>query len=131
MTIFIISSSEENNTYFDDIYQLKDSSHSEQFFDSELEEDEETTYVCYCLNKYRCVCNKTINIFSKHKGIILKLIDKINDLHERIDYLIKLKDKFNTKINHTTSELPPYNFSKIVSKFKTEKQKITGPTSIN
>lgn len=40
---------------------------------------EEADHVCYCLNKYNCMCNKTINVISKHKYVILELIDKISN----------------------------------------------------
>ena len=125
MDIFIIHSSEDevSSSEEEEIYQLKESSFSEQSSDSELEEDE--VHICNCLSKDNCICNKTINVLSKQEDIILELIDKINNPQERKDYLEKLKDTFNNQNTTITSSSTPYNFSEIIGRFKTDKQKIT------
>lgn len=83
---------------------------SYQFFDIELEDDEETAHICYCLDKDNCICYKTINVLSKHENIILVLIDKISDPEKKKDYYTKLKHTFETKITYTTLISQSFNF---------------------
>ena len=111
----------EDNASDNEIFQIEnsfDSSYSENF-------NKEGMELCHCENKYFCSCKKTLNVLTKSEQIIFELIDKIEDLEIKFEYLKKISQIDHQIVTLVKTDKAKYNYTNISNMIKTQMAQTT------
>jgi hypothetical protein len=111
----------EDNVSDNEIFQIENSSDS-----SHLENScKEGIKLCQCDNKDFSSCKKTINVLTKSEQIIFELINKIEDLEIKFEYLKKISQTNHQITPLAKTDKGKNNYTNISDMFKTQKAQTT------